>query len=211
MTTCIPCIAQAQRYVGVPGLYGLAGLRGLGAVQYASWEALYENCEKDGGTLHIRSGGPGGRCEWPDGTMVDRSPPPDPKYACHDSGGNIVDGKCVRVFDPGGKAIFEANCRKRGGVLAPFTVGGNPFPGCTMPDGKSFVINSEEISAYPVATSHYDVKRDVVSAVTAFTLPLAYHYGAPKKWKRPGKLGGVAAVVALYFATSFIYGKVAAT
>jgi hypothetical protein len=30
---------------------------------------------------------------------------------------------------------------------------------------------------------------------------------APKKWKRPGKVGAVAAVVGLYFLTSFAYGK----
>jgi len=124
---CIPCIQQAQRFVGAPGLYGLQGVR-LGSTKAA-------------------------------------------EDACFSKGGNPVHGD--------------------GGTTR-----------CMFQDGSTYSMD---------ATSRYDIKRDVVSAVTAFSLPLAYHYGAPKKWKRPGKLGGVAAVVALYFATSFIYGKVAAT
>jgi hypothetical protein len=58
-------------------------------------------------------------------------------------------------------------------------------------------------------TSTYDLKRDALSATVAVALPALYHYKAPKRWKQPGKLGLVAAVVALYFATSFTYGKLA--
>ncbi len=114
----------------------------------------------------------------------------DANYGCHDGGGSMVDGKCVRVFEPGGRAIFEANCRKRGGTLVTKTENGASYTYCAMPDGQSFLINDEQISSYPVV-SHYDNK-------------------APKKYKRPGKLGAVTAVVGLYFLTSFIYGKVAA-
>ena len=63
-------------------------------------------------------------------------------------------------------------------------------------------------TAAPSQKSSYDVKRDVTAATIAFGLPALYHYKAPKKWKRPGKLGAVAAVVGVYFLTSFIYGKV---
>lgn len=60
------------------------------------------------------------------------------------------------------------------------------------------------------APSTYDLKRDATAAITAFSLPALYHYKAPKKWKRPGKLGAVAAVVVLYFTTSYIYGRITA-
>jgi len=58
----------------------------------------------------------------------------------------------------------------------------------------------------PTAQAH-DVMRDVVSAGVAFAATALYVKKAPKKWKRPGKVGAVAAVVGLYFLTSFAYGK----
>jgi hypothetical protein len=115
----------------------------------------------------------------------------------------------------------EADCRACGGTpvtadaanvrsddypqgMAKGGVSGS-FRACQFANGETWLMGSSVIKSSKPST--YDVKRDVVSAVTAFTLPVLYHYAAPKKWKRPGKLLGVTAVVVLYFATSFAYGK----
>lgn len=64
--------------------------------------------------------------------------------------------------------------------------------------------------AAPTQKSSYDVARDVTAAAVAFGTTVLYVKKAPKKWKRPGKLGAVTAVIGLYFLTSFVYGRVTA-
>jgi len=52
-------------------------------------------------------------------------------------------------------------------------------------------------------------QRDLVSGAIAFTLPLAYHVGAPKKWPRGGVVVNVGAVVGLYFLTRWTWDRLA--
>lgn len=59
-----------------------------------------------------------------------------------------------------------------------------------------------------VTAPRFDLGRDLTAGATAFALPLGYHYFAPKKWKRVGKLGNVVAVAGVYFLTAWIYGMV---
>lgn len=56
-----------------------------------------------------------------------------------------------------------------------------------------------------------DIKRDIISAGTAFISVPAYSYLAPKKWPRPNMLVGLGTVVGVYFLTSWIYGKVSSS
>ena len=51
--------------------------------------------------------------------------------------------------------------------------------------------------------SKRDMTRDLVSAGVAIALPVAYHYGAPKKWPRPNLIVGLGTTVGLYFATNW--------
>lgn len=59
-----------------------------------------------------------------------------------------------------------------------------------------------------VEMPRFDLKRDLTAGAVAFAVPLGYHYFAPKKWPRYGRLGNVAAVIGTYFLTVFIYNKV---
>jgi hypothetical protein len=52
----------------------------------------------------------------------------------------------------------------------------------------------------------FDWKRDAAAGALAFGVPTAYHYWAPKKWKRYGPLTNVVAVVGLYFFYTWAYG-----
>lgn len=52
-----------------------------------------------------------------------------------------------------------------------------------------------------------DITRDLVAAGAAIAVPVGYHYGAPKKWRRFGLLGNLVMVVGTYFGTSWAYGK----
>ncbi len=154
---CIPCVQQAQRYVGVPGLYGVKGL-GIAAPNFVQMEA---DCKLRGGTPVTAD---------PTQTLLY-----DDDYPNGDMGAKGVTGN---------------------------------FRSCRVPDGRTMLMGSNMLLALP--KRGYDIKRDALSAAVAFGLPALYHYKAPKKYKRPGKLGAVTAVVGLYFLTSFIYGKVAA-
>lgn len=53
-----------------------------------------------------------------------------------------------------------------------------------------------------------ELTRDLTSGVVAFALPLGYHYFAPKKWPRTNVFGNLAAVVVLYFGTSWATKKI---
>jgi hypothetical protein len=50
--------------------------------------------------------------------------------------------------------------------------------------------------------------RDLTAGVTAFALPLGYHYLAPKKWPRANIFVNLGAVVAVYFGTSWAMKKI---
>jgi hypothetical protein len=58
-----------------------------------------------------------------------------------------------------------------------------------------------------IAPEKRDITRDLVSAGAALAVPIGYHYGAPKKWRRFGLLGNLVMVVGTYFGTSWAYGK----
>lgn len=47
----------------------------------------------------------------------------------------------------------------------------------------------------------FRMRDDIVAGAVGFGLPLAYHYGAPKKWPRYGRLANVGAAIGLYFVT----------
>jgi len=112
-------------------------------------------------------------------------------------------------------AQWDRDCKTRGGtpvavdpsVSAIIGVGPGvtgAFRSCRV-GAQNYLMNSPELLALP--PSKHDVMRDVVSAGVAFAATALYVKKAPKKWKRPGKVGAVAAVVGLYFLTSFAYGK----
>lgn len=52
-----------------------------------------------------------------------------------------------------------------------------------------------------------ETQRDLVSGAVAFTLPLAYHLTAPKKWPRANVVVNLGAVVGLYFLTQWAWQK----
>jgi hypothetical protein len=52
-----------------------------------------------------------------------------------------------------------------------------------------------------------ETKPDIIAGVVAFGAPLAYEYGAPKKWPRLNWWQNVGAVVGLYFVTRMAYRK----
>ncbi len=56
-----------------------------------------------------------------------------------------------------------------------------------------------------------ETKRDLVAGAVAFTMPIAYQYGAPKKWPRFGIIVNLGAVAGLYFLTQWALGKIKAS
>ena len=63
----------------------------------------------------------------------------------------------------------------------------------------------EQADAVGVAN---ETKPDIIAGVVAFAAPLAYEYGAPKKWPRRNWWQNVGAVVGLYFLGRFAYRKI---
>lgn len=64
------------------------------------------------------------------------------------------------------------------------------------------------LGAFGAAGPVNDAKPDIIAGAIAFTAPLAYEYGAPKKWKRLNWWQNVGAVVGIYFIARFAYNKV---
>jgi len=99
----------------------------------------------------------------------------------------------------------------------------------TKPDGQTFVVTkdiADPAAAFgpgkftpgtldaggkftPTSDVGFDMKRDIIAGAAAFGLPLVYGLAADKhkKWPKLNTWQNVAAVVGLYFATLWVYGK----
>ena len=74
--------------------------------------------------------------------------------------------------------------------------------------GLGRCVPCERVQTRGLSAVNPEVTRDVTAGAVAFTLPLGYHYLAPKKWPRTNVFGNLAAVVVLYFGTSWVVKKI---
>ncbi len=79
--------------------------------------------------------------------------------------------------------------------------------GCAPCEARRLRGLGDVVEQAPAEGVASETKPDIIAGVVAFGAPLAYEYGAPKKWPRLNWWQNVGAVVGLYFLSRFAYTK----